>query len=414
MGFSFIFMKASKFLIKTEKKSGKDLSPSFEYTFRSGIAHQTSSGIYTFSPLGQRVVGNISNIIKEEMDSSGALQIAMPSLQPSDLWVESGRWDIYGEEMFKLVNRQGRNLCLGPTHEEVVCDFAKSVISSYKDLPVNLYQIGRKFRDELRSRQGLLRGREFLMKDAYSFDIDKKGCEEHYQSMRETYLKIFNRLGLEVVCVGAESGEIGGVSSEEMIAFSEWGEDKLVREGDTYIKTEEVELETDFIKGIEVGHIFKLGTKYSEAMKVLFSDSKGFLKPCVMGCYGIGVSRLVGAIIEQNYDSKGIIWPREVAPFDVEIIPLDKSSGIERLSSDLYENLVRVGREVLLDDRDKSPGVKFKDADLLGIPDRLILGKRGLSSGKIDYENRKSGEKEKVEADISSVLVLLRNKNENI
>lgn len=407
-------MRTSEILLKTKKENIDLSSPGYNLINKSGLIHQTSSGIYSFSPLGYKVLRNISNIVEQEMDNAGALQISMPIVQPSELWKESGRWDLYGDEMFKLKNRDGREFCLGPTHEEAVSDFARYFIESYKDLPITMYQIGKKFRDEFRPRQGLVRCKEFLMKDAYSFDIDEKGCNKSYKKMREAYLKIFNRLGLEFICLSADTGEIGGVGSEEMIALSKWGEDKFIEDGNNYRKCYENDDEKDVLKGIEIGHIFKLGTRYSEIMKVLFNDKDGKLKPSVMGCYGIGISRLVSAIVDQNNDEKGIIWPKEVSPFPYEIIALGDSPEVKSFSENLYYSLKKDGKEPLLDDRDKNPGVKFKDADLIGIPDRIIVGEKSLALGEVEYENRASGNKKRINADIFEISKFLKNKNESI
>ncbi len=401
-------MRASEFLIKTKRENEIDVSPSYLYTQKSGMIHQTSAGIYTFSPLGYKVINKITNIIRTEMDSAGALEISMPTLQTSDLWIKSGRWGIYGDEMFKLSNREKREFCLGPTHEEPVCDFAKSFIDSYKDLPINVYQIGKKFRDELRPRQGLLRCREFLMKDAYSFDVDEKSCDISYQKMRDTYLKIFDKVGLDILCISADTGEMGGASSEEIIAPSEWGEDKFNFKNGVYQKLEG-ETQENFQRGIEVGHIFKLGSRYSDKLGVTFNNSDGHKINCKMGCYGIGISRLVSSIIEQNHDEKGIKWPKHVSPFDVEIIALGASPSVTKKSDEVYNFLRASGRDVLLDDREKSPGVKFKDADLIGIPHKFIVGDRSLSQGLIEYENRIECRKQKLKIDDEAILQIMGN-----
>jgi len=407
-------MRASDILLKTKKENTDISSPGYDLINRTGLIYQISSGIYSFSPLGHRVLKNISNIVEDEMDKAGALQVSMPIVQPSELWKESGRWNLYGDEMFKLKDRDGREFCLGPTHEEVVSDFARHFIESYKDMPITIYQIGRKFRDELRPRQGLVRGKEFLMKDAYSFDIDEKGCDVSYQKMRDAYFKIFNRLGLEFICMTADSGEIGGVGSEEIIALSKWGEDKFVLDGNIYRKYDEKDNEKEISRGIEIGHIFKLGTKYSESMKVFFNDKDGKLKPSLMGCYGIGISRLISAIVDQNNDQRGIIWPKEVSPFSLEIIALGDSPEVKNLSNEVHDSLKKEGTEALLDDRDKKPGVKFKDADLIGIPNRIIIGEKALALGEVEYEDRVSREKRSIKADVFEISKFLKTENEGI
>lgn len=389
-------MRLTKGFIFTQKNTNNNIeATSHALSLRAGLMHQVGAGLYDFLPLGQKVVNKIENIVRQEMDKSGALEISMPVLQPSDLWLESGRWDVYGDEMFKLRNRDNREFCLGPTHEESVCQLARAYLKSYKDLPVTLYQIGKKFRDELRPRHGLLRAKEFLMKDAYSFDRDEAGLDTSYNKMREAYLNTFKRLGLDVAVTNANPGEIGGSGSEEFLAFAKFGEDKFIIKNNVAVKLEDLEEENveKILTGIEVGHIFKLGDKYSAAMNVKYADSDGKEKPAIMGCYGIGVSRLLSAIIEQNNDEKGIVWPRSVAPYDVLLLPLQNTEKVMQQANKMYDALKEQNIDVLLDDRDIRAGVKFKDADLIGIPYKIIIGKKFSDNGLVEVENRSTQNK---------------------
>ncbi len=374
--------------MRTRREVAKEAqSISHQLTIRAGIAHQVSAGHYGIMPLGTRVLQKIEGIIREEMDAAGAVEIRLPVMQPAELWKESGRWDLYGEEMFKLQNRKEHEYCLGPTHEELVVELVKSQARGGKDFPLTLYQFGTKFRDEKRPRGGLLRTKEFSMKDAYSFDRDQKGLDESYQKMRSAYLRIIERIGVQAVRVSADTGEMGGQSSEEFIAMAAAGEDRFTiigegvgeKAGDS---TESADVQT----GVEICHIFKLGTRYSQKMG-LFVDTVEGRRPVEMGCYGIGVTRMLPVIIEQHHDGRGIIWPRSVAPFEAVILTIQGSDPeVRRVAEELYYKLgVSV---VLYDDRDESPGTKFADADLMGIPDRFIVGRRGLEKGVVEYERR--------------------------
>ena len=539
---------------------------SHQLLLRAGFINQLASGIYTFLPLGLKVLHKVQNIIREEMDMSGAQEVLMPALHPAELWKESGRWDIYGAELMRLSDRHEREFALGATHEEVVTKLLQEV-KSYKKLPISVYQIQTKFRDEKRPRFGLLRGREFIMKDAYSFDINQEGLDVSYQNMFDAYQRIFSRCGLNFKAVEADSGAIGGNGSHEFMVLTEIGEDtisfcnecgyasnvekaefkrvnnsqvtytdydrfselnykeietpniKTIKELSTFLgltpdciikslafKTDlgpvlmlirgdyeanEFKLKNvlgcqsitmmsdeevrhvlgsvpgflgpiglpdsikvladfsveemtqavigsnklnshlkdvqpgrdfrvdgyydlrnvvkgdccprcsatmDIAKGIEVGHVFKLGTKYSEALGTTFLDENGKEKAMVMGCYGIGISRTIAAIVEQNRDEQGIVWPLEVAPFSIHIIPVNTNDSIQmELSNNLYIQLRKMGYDVLLDDRNERAGVKFKDADLIGIPLRIIVGK-GAVNGIVECKNRQSGAVEEVEA----------------
>ena len=548
-------MRYSQMLLPTTKETPSEAEViSHQLLVRGGFIRKLTSGMYTYLPLGFLALQKVMAIVREEMNRSGAQEILMPMVQPGDLWQESGRWQQYGPELLRLKDRHDRDYCLGPTHEEVVTDIARRELQSYRQLPINLYQIQTKFRDEIRPRFGLMRGREFVMKDAYSFDVDDAGAGRSYEIMRDAYYRIFERCGLEFRAVEADSGAIGGSFSHEFMVLAETGEDtlvictacsyaanvekaaivleaaapsgaalqELVRVETTGMKKVDKVAEflhvqpTDIIKtmfyladgqpvaalvrgdrevqsvklknllqatdvepmdeeqvwqqtrlpvgylgpvgleirmvadqevmrmvnavaganekgchltgvnpgrdfrpevtgdlrqitvsdrcpscggglrlkeGIEVGHIFKLGTKYSEAMAATFQDSDGQEKPFVMGCYGIGVSRVVAAAIEQNHDAKGIIFPLPLAPFQVILLNLGpKDESYCRVAEQLYNDLRSRGLEVLFDDRDERPGSKFNDADLLGIPYRLTVGKTFEKEGKVELRSRKTGE----------------------
>ncbi len=556
-------MRASKYFIKTMKETPAEAEvPSHVYLLRAGYIKKVAAGIYSYLPLGLRVLKNIENIIRKHMDEAGALEVLLPILTPAELWKETGRWDVYGKELFRLKDRHDRDFALGPTHEETITDLVRQTVRSYKDLPLNFYQIQTKFRDEARPRYGLIRGREFVMKDAYSFDISEEMAIKSYEIMKETYHKIFKELGLNYLMVEADVGAIGGKYSHEFVVMVPNGEahivycencgyaanveaakyefelDKLPPEEekplekvytpdvksvedvtkflnvkpnkivktliyilddgtpiailvrgdrelnetkvlnyfgalDMHLATSEemeklglvegfvgpigldipvyadrsiedlhnfvvganekdyhyinVNMPRDFnpvdivdfgtategdpcpvcksplkeTTGLEVGHIFLLGTKYSEALKANFVDKDGKEKPIVMGCYGIGVSRLIAAAVEQNHDENGIIWTDNIAPFKLHILALNtKDKNIMEIAENIYNISRGLGIEVLLDDRDISPGAKFKDADLIGIPYRIIVGK-GVKNGVVEFQRRKDNEK--IEIPIDSV-----------
>ena len=565
-------MRFSRAFIPTKKESPADAEiPSHKLLIRAGFIRKVASGLYDILPLGALVIRKIERIIREEMDRAGAQEVILPIMHPAELWLESGRWDVYGKEMIKFKDRHERDYSLAPTAEEVITDLVRKEVRSYKDLPLNLYQIGRKFRDEIRPRFGLMRAREFIMKDAYSFHATDEDAEREYWNMYETYSRIFKRMGLEFKAVEADTGEIGGKFSHEFMVIADTGEGKLVycekcgyaastekaeqlkpevpknREeffkpvekvhtpnvkrieevseflgappenilkllvyivdgqpvavairGDReveetklkqFFRGKEVRLATDeeierftgqpkgflspiglkipvyadysvipmvnfvagagekdyhlknvnwgrdfevkeFIdvaevrdgdpcpkcgaplaekRGIEVGHIFKLGTKYSEAMGALFVDENGQEKPMIMGCYGIGVTRVMAAAVEQNHDENGIIWPVEIAPFEVIVIPVNvKNDKIREVAERIYGELQRAGFDVLIDDRNARPGFKFKDADLIGIPYQIIVGK-GVKDGLVELKERKSGERReiKIEDTVSELKELL-------
>ncbi len=532
---------------------------SHQLMLRAGLIRRLASGLFTWMPIGLRSLRKVERIVREEMDRAGAFELLMPTVQPAELWQESGRWDVYGDLLLRMRDRHGREFCLGPTHEEVITDIARRELKSYKQLPVNYYQIQTKFRDEIRPRFGVMRAREFIMKDAYSFHLDENSLQQTYERMAEAYRQIFTRLGLQFRAVEAHSGEIGGARSQEFHVLADSGEDAiawcaadqfaanvelaptlppteprpdaqqdmqtvatpgaktiaeisrflktdaarciktllvegsndglvaLVLRGDhelnplkaerlpevrnplTFATAERVQQTTgcppgfigpvgldipviadyaaaqlaDFIcganrpdehltgvnwgrdlpepetadlrniaagdpspggggtveiaRGIEVGHIFQLGDKYSRAMNATVLDQQGKEVPMIMGCYGIGVTRIVAAAIEQNHDENGIIWPEPMCPFDVILISLNpgNSESVTAATETLYQDLQAAGLEVLLDDRKARPGVKFADADLLGIPHRLTIGERGLANGEVEYRHRRTGTEEK-------------------
>jgi len=547
-------MRYTQLLVPTLREEPADAEViSHKLMLRAGMIRKLAAGIYTMLPLGVRVMQKVERIIREEMNRAGAQEVVMPCLLPADLWKESGRWDQYGKELFRIKDRHDRDYCLGPTHEEVITDLARREIRSYRQLPINLYQIQTKFRDEVRPRFGVMRGREFVMKDAYSFDADEAGAERSYERMYAAYMRIFQRCGLKFRAVEADTGLIGGRFSHEFMVLAATGEEAIVSCGtcdyaanleraevgrgagaaeeamkkikqvetpekrsveevtaflgvppQRLVKTiifetekgpvavlvrgdheiNEVKLrrslgttqlemagdkvvagvthaplgfagpkgldlriiadyalegmrnvvvgankadahlvnanvgrdfrvdefadirlaqEGDFCprcpghlqisRGIEVGHIFKLGTKYSEALGATYLDLEGRERPLVMGCYGIGVGRTAAAAIEQNHDDNGIIFPFAIAPFHVLVLPVNnKDAEIMKAAEGLYSSLSEKGAEVLLDDRDERPGVKFKDADIIGIPLRLTVGEKNLKHGKVEIKQRGSGE----------------------
>jgi prolyl-tRNA synthetase len=565
-------MRVSATLLATTKETPADAEiVSHQLMLRAGLIRQLASGLYSWLPLGWRVVRKVEAIVREEMDRVGALEMVMPGVHPAELWQESGRWDEYGPELLRLQDRHAREFCLGPTHEEVITDIARRAIRSYKQLPINLYQIQTKFRDEVRPRFGIMRAREFIMKDAYSFDVDADGLDRSYQLMHDAYVRVFTRAGLNFRVVDADSGAIGGNRSQEFhvladsgeddIAFSEQGfaanvelvtcaapiaqraapgdeksttdtpgahtvdalaqylkirpqkilktlivggvDDTLVAlclRGDhelNIVKAQALEqvavplrmasadevraacgcgpgsvgpvglsIEviadhsamqlSDFVcganhkdvhlcsvnwerdlpvahcadlrraqigdaapdgsgpisiaRGIEVGHIFQLGTKYSDAMNAVVLDEQGKASSMLMGCYGIGVTRIVAAAIEQGNDENGIIWPTSIAPYQACILGLNmhKSARLRDAVDNLYDALCAAGIEVLLDDRPIRPGVMFADADLLGIPHRIVLGERGLDAGVVEYRRRSSDETESLPIEEASAVISAR------
>lgn len=546
-------MRVSQFFLSTLKEAPSEAElTSHRLMLRAGLIKRLASGLYTWMPLGLRVLRKVETIVREEMDRSGAIELLMPAVQPADLWQESMRWEKYGPELLRIKDRHQRDFCFGPTHEEVITDIVRREVKSYRQLPINLYQIQTKFRDEIRPRFGVMRAREFVMKDAYSFHADKASLDQTYQLMYDTYTRIFTRLGLNFRAVAAATGVIGGTGSHEFHVLAESGEDAiafcpnsdyaaniqlaealapdtarsepnqtmkkvatpgkktceevseflklplaktvkslmvahdqqmyiLLLRGDhvlneiktqkiphlnpfRFAKDEEivkatgcppgyigpvdlnpnigiiadrsVAMMSDFVcganaadyhltgvnfrrdlpepslvadirnvvpgdpcpdgkgkleicRGIEVGHVFQLRTKYSEAMNATFLDETGQTRFMEMGCYGIGVSRIVAAAIEQNNDEHGIIFPQAIAPFDLAIVPIGKSAEVRTQSERLHNELCACGIEVLLDDRDERPGAMFADMELIGIPHRLVVGERGLKQGEVEYQGRR-------------------------
>ncbi|MFH1640418.1 MAG: proline--tRNA ligase [Candidatus Omnitrophota bacterium] len=395
----------TKTFIPTLKETPQEAdSVSHQLLLRAGFIRMLLAGVYSYLPLGFKVLGNIERIVRQEMDSCGACELLLPALQPQELWVKTGRDKDIGEVMFRFVDRRGRNICLGPTHEEVITDLVKNQIVSYRQLPVVLYQIQTKFRDEIRPRFGLVRSCEFIMKDAYSFDKDEEGLDKNYKAMYDAYNRIFKRCGLDFITTEADPGVMGGKVSHEFMIPAEDGEDtvlicrkcksaKAFKEGEKE-DCPKCSLKCEKINTIEVGHLFKLGTKYTSALGVDFIDTEGKNKPIIMGCYGIGVSRLVSAVVEQNFDKDGIVWPLELSPYKVIILPLDTTDkAIMKMALDVYDHLKGEGTEVLLDDRDERAGVKFKDADLLGISLQVIIGKESLKKNTLELKTRGTQDK---------------------
>jgi prolyl-tRNA synthetase len=375
-------------------------STAHKLMLRAGLIRMLMSGVYSYLPLGLKVLNNIEEIIRQEMNAAGAAELLLPALQPRELWLRSGRDKDIGEVMIKFIDRRGRNVCLGPTHEEVITDLVKSHVSSYKQLPLVLYQIQTKFRDEIRPRFGVVRACEFIMKDAYSFDKDEEGLDKNYRAMYDAYQRVFKRCGLRILAQEADSGVMGGKVSHEFMVPAESGEDTVLHcAACGFTKAAAAEEGGDCPKcraklkklnAIEIGHIFKLGTKYSASLEANFLDAQGKLNPILMGCYGIGVSRLIAAIIEQNNDADGIIWPLSVSPYKAIILPLDtEDKQIEKQAFELYDELSRSNIEVLIDDRNERAGIKFKDADLIGIPVIIPVGKKTVSEQKVEIKARK-------------------------
>ena len=405
-------MKASHLILGTQRENPADAEIiSHQLMIRAGLVRQVSSGIYNWLPIGKKVLQKVENIIRMEMNIAGAQEILMPMVQPASLWEESGRIDQYGQELMVFLDRHENKFCLGPTHEEIITDLCKNLLTSYKQLPVTLYQIQTKFRDEIRPRFGVMRSREFLMKDAYSFDLDKESLDQSYSVMKEAYKKIFDSLGLDYRIVKADSGAIGGSDSEEFHVLADSGEDLLAfSDKSEYAINAELLTELQdgqdpyslegkpspdgkgllkLKKGIEVGHIFKLGRKYSEILNLRIQGENNDIHP-EMGCYGIGASRIVAAAIEQNHDEKGIIWPKALAPFEVALVEVNpkKKDEIKEKSSEIYNLLKENDIDVLWDDREKRPGVKFTDMEVTGIPLTIIIGERTLETGEIEIKKR--------------------------
>ena len=390
----------SKSFIYTAKKAPEEAeSISHKLMLRTSMIKMLISGVYSYLPFGLRVLDNINKIIRKEMNASGAQELLLPALQPIEIWQKTKRDEQLGEVMIRFQDRRGRKLCLGPTHEEVITDLVSRYVQSYRDLPMTLYQIQTKFRDELRPRFGIVRSCEFFMKDAYSFDKDIEGLNKIYNRMYETYENIFRRCGLNFLSIKADPGVIGGDISHEFLVPAESGEDVVYKcSGCGHFQGEqeaEIKLcphcKKNMIKmnALEVGHVFKLGTKYSDVFNLKYLDESGKENPVIMGCYGIGISRLIPAIIEQNNDKDGIIWPKEVAPYDVLVLPVNiTDKDIFDTSKKVYEVLKKKKIKAILDDRDLRAGIKFKDADLLGIPLIVTIGAKFLKDKKLEIKSR--------------------------
>ncbi len=426
-------MHLSRFFLPVLRETPKEAEiVSHQLMLRAGMVRQSAAGIYSWLPLGLRVLKKIEGVIREEQNRAGAVELLMPTIQSADLWRESGRYEAYGKEMLRITDRHERDILYGPTAEEVITTIFRDSIKSYKDLPRNLYNIQWKFRDEIRPRFGVMRGREFLMKDAYSFDLTKEGARAAYRRMFVAYLRTFARLGLRSVPMKADTGPIGGDLSHEFIVLAETGESQVfchkdLIEGEIpgphtdffgdltpifdewtsrYAATEEMHDAARFAKevpadkqvsarGIEVGHIFYFGTKYSEPMGCRVQGPDGQQVTLEMGSYGIGVSRLVGAIIEASHDDAGIVWPVPVAPFEVAVVNLKAGDeATDKAALDVKARLEAAGIEVLYDDTDERAGAKFATMDLIGIPYQVIVGPKGVKAGEIEIKDRKSGERE--------------------
>ncbi len=395
-------MKFSQLLCPTLKDSPREAEiVSHQLMLRAGLSQKVASGLYSYLPMGLRVIKKIEAIVREELDAANCQEVALPLITPASLWQESGRWAKYGPELLRFKDRHDNEFCYGPTFEEAITDMFRQSVQSYKALPVTLYQIQNKFRDEIRPRFGLMRSREFIMKDAYSFHLTEDCLDITYKAMEAAYHRIFKRCGLDAVCVQADSGAIGGDVSAEFMIRADTGEDEvLICQGCQLTANKEVIEKTNHcpkcnstefksVRGIEVGHIFKLGTLYSSALKASVLSDLG--KPTIvqMGCYGIGVSRTMAAAIEQHHDEKGIKWPIAIAPYTVTIIVTNmRDEAMVETGLALYETLKHQKIDVILDDRSVSAGVKFKDAELIGFPIQLVIGKQFSETGTIEYKER--------------------------
>ena len=433
-------MRLSRYFLPILKENPKEAEiVSHRLMLRAGMIRQQAAGIYSWLPLGKRVLDKVNRIIREEQDRTGAIEVLMPTIQPAELWMESGRYDAYGKEMLRIDDRQERPMLYGPTNEEMITDIFRAYVRSYRDLPLNLYHIQHKFRDEIRPRFGTMRSREFIMKDAYSFDLDHAGAEHSYHKMFVAYLRTFSRMGLKSIPMRAETGPIGGNLSHEFIILAETGESEVfchrdyldfgipgadvdfddasglksivakwtslyaatsdMHEADRY-KTEVAEPDRVSARGIEVGHIFYFGTKYSDPMKATVTGPDGRDHAVHMGSYGIGPTRLVPAIIEASHDEGGIIWPESIAPFHVMLITMKAGdAACDAACEKIYGALENAGVEVLYDDRDDRAGAKFATADLVGIPTQVIVGPRSVASGEVEIKDRRSGERTTVSID---------------
>lgn len=435
-------MRLSHYFLPTIRENPAEAQiVSHRFMLRAGMVRQTAAGIYAWLPMGLRVLKNIEAIVRDEQNKAGAQEVLMPTIQSAELWQQSGRYDAYGKEMLRIKDRHEREMLYGPTNEEMITSLFKNELKTYRDCPKNLYHIQWKFRDEVRPRFGVMRGREFLMKDAYSFDLDFAGARKAYQKMFLAYLRTFARMGLKAIPMQADSGAIGGDMSHEFIILAETGESAVFCHPD-WMKTDPLNEKVDYnddlnpffekytslyaatdekhkpnagplpdkdllqARGIEVGHIFYFGTKYSKPMGAVVRGPDGNEITLEMGSYGIGVSRLVGGIIEASHDDAGIIWPEPVAPFKVGLLNLKPNDvTATKAVDDIYATLRNSGDIVLYDDRDERPGAKFADMDLIGLPWQIIGG-RGLEKGLVELKHRKSGERAEVTIDAALQKVL--------
>lgn len=426
-------MRLSQYFLPTLKDTPAEAHiASHRLMLRAGMVRQSSAGIYSWLPLGLRVLRNVEAIVREEQNAIGCHEVLMPTIQPADLWRKSGRYDAFGAEMLRIVDRHDREMLYGPTNEEQITEIFADAVRSYRELPQMLYHIQWKFRDEVRPRFGVMRGREFLMKDAYSFDLDTSGARKSYNKMFVSYLKTYERLGLKAIPMAADTGAIGGDMSHEFLILADTGESEIACHRDFLdmsLVNEEIDFEGDLqpivnrftdkyaatdekrdpeiekalgdnllqARGIEVGHIFNFGTKYSVPLGATVANAEGQDVPVEMGSYGIGVSRLVGAIIEASHDENGVIWPDSIAPFQVGVINLKSGDAdCDRTCDDIYNQMIAQGTDVLYDDRDARAGAKFADADLIGVPWQIIVGPRGVKNGVVELKNRKTGDREEL------------------
>ncbi len=440
-------MRMSQFYLPVLKDTPAEAQiVSHRLMLRAGMIRQSSAGIYSWLPLGFRVLKKIEQIVREEQNATGAQEVLMPTIQPADLWRESGRYDDYGQEMLRIIDRHERDMLYGPTNEEQITEIFRASVRSYRQLPLNLYHIQWKFRDEVRPRFGIMRGREFLMKDAYSFDLDAESARHSYNKMFVAYMRTYDRMGLKAIPMQADTGPIGGDMSHEFIILADTGESEVYCHADyldfetpdasvdydsdltpiiehwtsRYAATDEKHDPAEFdaqvpkdrqiaTRGIEVGHIFFFGDKYSKPMGATVMTSDGEEVPVAMGSYGVGVSRLVGAIIEASHDDDGIIWPASVAPFDAGIINLKAGDeACDAAAADVYEKLRNAGLDVLLDDTDGRAGGKFATMDLIGLPWQIIVGPRGVKSGVFEVKERRSGARQELSLDAALNLVMGR------
>ena len=432
-------MRTSRFFLSTLKEAPSDAEViSHQLMLRAGMIKRLAGGIYTWMPLGLRVLRKVEKIIREEMNGAGAIELSMPAVQPAELWQESGRWEKYGPELLRCKDRHQRDFVIGPTHEEVITDVVRKEVKSYRQLPVHFYQVQVKFRDEIRPRFGVMRGREFLMKDGYNFDVDRAAALHAYNRHMVSYLRTYERMGLTAIPMRAASGPIGGDNTHEFLVLANTGESEVFYDDRVtalklgqrdidydnraqvagvceefttlYARTDETHDPAQFDqipeahrkvgRGIEVGQIFYFGTKYSESMGATVVTADGSRVPVEMGSHGIGVSRLLGAIIEASHDDKGIIWPEGVTPFPVGIVNLKQGdSATDAACEGLYKALAAKGLEPLYDDRDERAGAKFATMDLIGLPWRITVGPRGLANGKVELTSRRSGESEEMSAE---------------